>query len=212
MKKTLKIYGIKGMVEKQMYVGSGGLRLAMTFKGGGATASRSLPATYKTSNPVYQAIIEGSDYYKKGYIKLVRQIPLGEGGGNSFSVRITQTGTKTAANGKTANKTGVVMVSAEQLDGIAEAVSKRMAAKGKTAKTEAASAEAETPDAVMEDPGIDPETETVDTVTTVKVSDIEGEGKNYLIKNFGLKSHDLRSKGQILAAAKRCSVEFVLPS
>lgn len=74
--KSLKIYGVKGLMEWQCVISSGGVRFHFSFTEGTITGYGVTPAKYRTSNPILQNVIENSDYYKSGKIFLVKTISL----------------------------------------------------------------------------------------------------------------------------------------
>ncbi|MCD8266127.1 MAG: hypothetical protein LUC33_03125 [Prevotellaceae bacterium] len=161
---TIKIYGIKGMVERSLSIPCGGASLQVSFTGGSANPALSCSAKYKTDNAVYQAMIENSDYFRRGYIRLLGTITRNGGDGKASPKAV---------------KTRVTPVSASRV-----------------AETAASAAPGASPKAAR---------------ARVEVSDIEGEGKKYLVEKFGEKASDMRSLRQIVERAARHNVEFVLP-
>lgn len=71
-----KTYGVEGLIDWQTEIKAGRARLALTFTGGGLTSFGVTPAMYTTENILYQSIIENSDQFKRGKIRLVRSVPL----------------------------------------------------------------------------------------------------------------------------------------
>ena len=69
-----KIYGVSDLKDWMVNIRSGKLTLRVSFSGGATTARGRVPATYSTSDPVKQAIIEKSDYFKYGRIYVVQQM------------------------------------------------------------------------------------------------------------------------------------------
>lgn len=67
----MKIYGVYGLMDWQPIIRVGRAKFCPLFTGGGATAYGQTPAKYATSNEVCQRIIENSDYFKSGHIKLL---------------------------------------------------------------------------------------------------------------------------------------------
>lgn len=59
-----------GLMEWNALIHSGGTTLHVLFSGGSATEIGVKPASFTTSNKVYQQIIERSDYFKKGCIEI----------------------------------------------------------------------------------------------------------------------------------------------
>lgn len=71
MMREMKTYGVYGLMEWQPIIRVGRAKFCPLFTGGGATAYGQTPAKYATSNEVCQRIIENSDYFKSGHIKLL---------------------------------------------------------------------------------------------------------------------------------------------
>lgn len=67
----MKTYGVYGLMDWQPIIRVGRAKFCPLFTGGGATAYGQTPAKYATSNEVCQRIIENSDYFKSGHIKLL---------------------------------------------------------------------------------------------------------------------------------------------
>lgn len=67
----IKTYGAKGLMEWQCQIHSGKTTLHVPFTGGTQTEYGVTPAKYSTSNPVIQAMIERSDYFRRGRITVV---------------------------------------------------------------------------------------------------------------------------------------------
>lgn len=76
--KALKIYGVNGLMEWQCEIVSGNVKFHFEFTDGVITAHGASPAKFKTDNPLFQNIIESSNYFKNGRIKLVKTIVLEE--------------------------------------------------------------------------------------------------------------------------------------
>lgn len=74
--KATKIYGVKGLMEWQCVIMSGGVRFHFAFTEGTITGYGVTPAKYRTSNPILQNVIENSEYFKSGKIHLVKTILL----------------------------------------------------------------------------------------------------------------------------------------
>lgn len=71
MMREMKTYGVYGLMDWQPIIRVGRAKFCPLFTGGGATAYGQTPAKYATSNEVCQRIIENSDYFKSGHIKLL---------------------------------------------------------------------------------------------------------------------------------------------
>ena len=70
----LKIYGVKGRKEWSVIIKAGNASMRVNFEGGTSTARGVIPATYSTSDPVKQAIIERSEYFKHKSIYVVQEL------------------------------------------------------------------------------------------------------------------------------------------
>ena len=66
-----KIYGVLNLIDWTVNIKAGKATLRVHFTGGATTARGRVPATYATSDPVKQAIIEKSDYFKSRHIFVV---------------------------------------------------------------------------------------------------------------------------------------------
>ena len=72
MKIYRKTYGVRNLVEWQANIPVGKGRLIVHFTGGSITAYGVTPAVFKTEDPIHQAIIENSGYFKSGRIFLMK--------------------------------------------------------------------------------------------------------------------------------------------
>ena len=70
-----KTYGVRGLMEWVCSIACGKAVLNVSFTGGTLTGYGVTPATYVTEDPMKQAIIENSSYFKNGRIKLLREEP-----------------------------------------------------------------------------------------------------------------------------------------
>lgn len=73
-----KTYGVPGKIETVMVLKSGKNDVVINFKGGSIVDFARHPASYSTTNPIHQAIIENSAEFKRGEIKLLGVIEIGE--------------------------------------------------------------------------------------------------------------------------------------
>ena len=73
-----KTYGVPGKIETVMVLKSGKNDVVINFKGGSIVDFARHPASYATTNPIHQAIIENSAEFKRGEIKLLSCIEIGE--------------------------------------------------------------------------------------------------------------------------------------
>lgn len=75
--KFKKTYGINGLLEWHGSIKSGDVKMKVSFTNGGVTAWGVAPATFTTSDELTQHIIEHSEQFIDGKIKLIRSVPLG---------------------------------------------------------------------------------------------------------------------------------------
>lgn len=71
---TIKTYGVTGLMEWEALIPSGKTTLSIQFTGGTLTGYGVTPALYSTENPVFQQIIEHSEHFRSGRIKLIRAV------------------------------------------------------------------------------------------------------------------------------------------
>jgi hypothetical protein len=90
---------MSGLLECVATIKCGKATIEVPFTGGSLSGYGIVPAQYSTENPVIQAIIENSDYYKSGKIVKLRDV---EGSGR---FELKEAGVK--AQGKGAEETGV---------------------------------------------------------------------------------------------------------
>lgn len=72
MAMKVKKYGIMGLLEWHGTLSFNGSKVKVSFTGGTTTHFGVAPASFSTSNSIIQYIIENSEQYKKGFIKLIR--------------------------------------------------------------------------------------------------------------------------------------------
>ena len=97
MKKTVarKRYEVRGMMEWHPEFRAGRTRLQVAFTGGHLCGGACTAASYETSDPVVQKVIEGSEPFRSGRIRLSREwrnrddgrkdpLPAGSGGPARF--------------------------------------------------------------------------------------------------------------------------------
>lgn len=68
---------MEGLLEWHGSVNCGGVRMKVAFTNGSATAWGVAPATYTTEDELTQHIMENSDMFKDGRIKVIRSVQLG---------------------------------------------------------------------------------------------------------------------------------------
>ena len=76
--KSRKIYGIVGLLEWHGIVNSNGVNMKVEFTNGSVTAYGVAPATFTTENALTQHILENSDQFKSGRIRLLKVVELPE--------------------------------------------------------------------------------------------------------------------------------------
>lgn len=69
-----KIYGVLNLIDWTVNIKAGKATMRVHFSGGATTARGRVPATYSTADPVKQAIIEKSNYFKTGHIFVVQSM------------------------------------------------------------------------------------------------------------------------------------------
>ena len=70
--RTIKTYGVVGLMEWQTLVKVGKAHIRIEFAGGFPTKNGISPAKYRTDNPIIQHAIETSRYFSDGRITLLR--------------------------------------------------------------------------------------------------------------------------------------------
>lgn len=68
---------MEGLLEWHGSVNCGGVRMKVAFTNGSATAWGVAPATFTTEDELTQHIMENSDMFKDGRIKVIRSVQLG---------------------------------------------------------------------------------------------------------------------------------------
>lgn len=71
---TLKVYGMNGLLEWHGIVTANGVKMKVDFTNGSVTAFGVAPATFATRNELTQFILENSDMYKSGRIRIVQMV------------------------------------------------------------------------------------------------------------------------------------------
>lgn len=67
----LVVYGVDGMMEWNAIIPAGTARVNIPFKHGSYDGRGVSAATFRTSDPFFQAVIEHSDYYASGKIFII---------------------------------------------------------------------------------------------------------------------------------------------
>lgn len=66
-----KTYGVSGLMDWTTQIKAGKGAVSVHFTGGALTAYGVTPATFSTANPFFQGVIENSEHFKSGRIKLL---------------------------------------------------------------------------------------------------------------------------------------------
>ncbi len=74
----LKKYGTFGLMEWKAVIKAGRATLHIHFTGGHDNEYGIIPATYSTEDPIIQHIIEHSNFFADGKIRLVDEVDMGE--------------------------------------------------------------------------------------------------------------------------------------
>lgn len=197
-----KTYGVQGYMEWQALIRCGKATVTVHFSGGSLTGYGVTPAEFTTENPMTQAIIENSDYFKKGKIILMREI---EGTGKF----------KEFVKGQHANDGNHKGGQAATASAIAEtSLNPNGAPKTETPATDAtgtvADADENPSDEVdVVEGGIDPAdgTVTADGKRIVEVTDID-DARDYLVDEYGIARSSLRSNVSVFRAAEEHNIVF----
>ena len=202
MKAKKKTYGVHGYMEWQALIRCGKATLTVHFSGGSLTGYGVTPAEFTTENPMTQAIIENSDYFKKGKIFLMREV---EGTGKF----------KEFVKGQHANEGNHKGGQAATASAIAEtALNPNGAPKTDTPASDATgtvSDEDENPsyDGDGVEAGIDPAEGTVteDGKRIVEVTDID-DARDFLVDEFQIARSTLRSNVSVFRSAEEHNIVF----
>ncbi len=182
MKKKRITYGVYGMMEYQSIIKIGRATLKVMFSDGSMTALGQNPAKYTTSDFLVQRAIENSSEFKKGRIMVVNAIELDD------EVRIerntAQPSTQTARGEADARPVAAAAKVAETQDTADEPTDEADAGEAEEAGTDA--------------PADTEETSAAGGTTEVEFTDNQ-EAKDYLVKNFGVKSGSMRNREDIKA-------------
>lgn len=197
-----KTYGVQGYMEWQALIRCGKATVTVHFSGGSLTGYGVTPAEFTTENPMTQAIIENSDYFKKGKIILMREID----GTGKF---------KEFVKGQHANDGNHKGGQAATASAIAEtSLNPNGAPKTETPAADAtgtvADADENPSDEVdVVEGGIDPAegTVTADGKRIVEVTDID-DARDYLVDEYGIARSSLRSNVSVFRAAEEHNIVF----
>ena len=183
-----KIYGVLNLIDWTVNIKAGKATLRVHFTGGATTARGRVPATYATSDPVKQAIIEKSDYFKSRHIFVVDSMEVPD---------------DAAAKARKARE-------AARAEAARAAAPKSF---DKSPKEEDESPKLPAGDPVGEqgepgEPEAEPATEENGEVPeAITVSSLD-DAKDYLNEHFGIAKSQLRSRNAIEERAKENGVVF----
>ena len=213
-----KIYGVLNLIDWTVNIKAGKATLRVHFTGGATTARGRVPATYATSDPVKQAIIEKSDYFKSRHIFVVD------------SMEVPDDAAAKARKAREAARAEAARVEAARVEAARVEAARAEAARAEAARAEAARVAApksfdknpkeedESPklpagDPVGEqgepgEPEAEPATEENGEVPeAITVSSLD-DAKDYLNEHFGIAKSQLRSRNAIEERAKENGVVF----
>ena len=197
-----KTYGVQGYMEWQALIRCGKATVTVHFSGGSLTGYGVTPAEFTTENPMTQAIIENSDYFKKGKIFLMREI---EGTGKFKEFVKCQHANEGNHKGGQAATASAIAETALNPNGAPKTETPASDASGTAAdEDENPSDEGESVEA-----GIDPADGTVteDGKRIVEVTDID-DARDYLVDEFQIARSTLRSNVSVYRAAEEHNIVF----
>lgn len=197
-----KTYGVQGYMEWQALIRCGKATVTVHFSGGSLTGYGVTPAEFTTENPMTQAIIENSDYFKKGKIILMREVD-GTGKFKEF-VKGQHANEGNHKGGQAATASAIYDTS----------LNPNCAPKTETPAADAtgtvADADENPSDEVdVVEGGIDPAegTVTADGKRIVEVTDID-DARDYLVDEYGIARSSLRSNVSVFRAAEEHNIVF----
>ena len=188
-----KIYGVLNLIDWTVNIKAGKATMRVHFSGGATTARGRVPATYSTADPVKQAIIEKSNYFKTGHIFMVQ------------SMEVPDDAAAKARKAREAARAEAARVEAARV-----AAPKSF---DKNPKEEDESPKLPAGDPVGEqgepgEPEAEPATEENGEVPeAITVSSLD-DAKDYLNEHFGIAKSQLRSRNAIEERAKENGVVF----
>lgn len=213
MKSKKKTYGVQGYMEWQALIRCGKATVTVHFSGGSLTGYGVTPAEFTTENPMTQAIIENSDYFKKGKIYLMREV---EGTGkfkefvkgqhaNDGNHKGGQAATASAIAETALNTNGEPKTETQAAD----AAGTEAETEGETSGTVADEDENPSDEGDGVEGGTDPAecTVTEDGKRIVDVTDID-DARDYLVEEFQIARSTLRSNVSVYRAAEKHNIVF----
>ena len=202
MKAKKKTYGVQGYMEWQSLIRCGKATVTVHFSGGSLTGYGVTPAEFTTENPMTQAIIENSDYFKKGKIFLMREV---EGTGKFKEFVKGQHANDGNHKGGQAATASVIAETALNPNGAPKTETPADDASGTVADED----ENPSDDGESVEAGIDPADGTVteDGKRIVEVTDID-DARDYLVEEFQIARSTLRSNVSVYRAAEEHNIVF----
>jgi len=188
-----KIYGVLNLIDWTVNIKAGKATLRVNLTGGATTARGRVPATYATSDPVKQAIIEKSDYFKSRHIFVVDSMEVPD------DAAAKARKAREAARAEAARAEAARVAAPKSFD--------------KNPKEEDESPKLPAGDPVGEqgepgEPEAEPATEENGEVPeAITVSSLD-DAKDYLNEHFGIAKSQLRSRNAIEERAKENGVVF----
>ena len=190
MKSTKKIYGVKGIMEWIAEIQCGKATVTVPFTGGSLSGYGIVPAQYATENPMMQAVIEKSDYYKSGKIFLIREMD----GSGKYQLPERNAQQSNHMPGQAATASAVID---SPLNPDYKAVqNEATAADARGTKND--EPEADATGTVAEEDGM----------TVVEVTDIDA-ARDYLAETFNIARSNIRYKSNVLEKAAELKIKFV---
>lgn len=189
MKKRRIIYGVAGMLDYQALIKVGSAKMKISFTNGSSNEAGRTPATFSTDNLIIQLAIENSKEFKAGLIRKVHEVTTDE---DVYieSEHVALQGDEIADTHTPTNETGSNEVPAEDEQG-ADTTDK-----------------AEQEQSTEETPAIQPDEETINTVTRKEFT-CNDDAKDFFEKEFGVKRSSLRSRADIISYGKNNGIEVV---
>lgn len=200
-------------MEWQSLIRCGKATVTVHFSGGSLTGYGVTPAEFTTENPITQAIIENSDYFKKGKIFLMREV---EGTGKFKEFVKGQHANEGNHKGGQAATASAIAETALNPNGAPKTETPAADAAGTVADTEGETSgtvadEDENPsyEGDCVEGGTDPAEGTVteDGKRIVEVTDID-DARDYLVDEFQIARSTLRSNVSVYRAAEEHNIVF----
>ena len=189
-----KIYGVLNLIDWTVNIKAGKATMRVHFSGGATTARGRVPATYSTADPVKQAIIEKSNYFKTGHIFVVQ------------SMEVPDDAAAKARKAREAARVEAARVEAARV-AAPKSFDKNPKEEDESPKLPAGDPVGEpgSPGNPIELPCAEENGEVPEAITVSSLDD----AKDYLNEHFGIAKSNLRSRAAIEERAKEHGIEFV---